>query len=107
MKDEIREEFADVDTDDIKAEFEGELDFVVEDLEESFKAIKSGRASNDIFDELDVHVYGDTCRFGDLCQTIVRGEQLLTVKLFDPNIKDEILSALSQCDFDIEVFMQG
>jgi ribosome recycling factor len=47
---------------------------VIEEFADSLKSIKSGRASNDIFDELEVKAYGEIQRLGDLCQTVVRGQ---------------------------------
>ena len=84
-----------------------DLEECLESLDDELKAIKSGRASNDIFDELEVKAYGEMQRFGDLCQTIVRGQQLLTVKVFDESVKDEVLKSLTRADMDIEVQMEG
>ena len=58
-KEQIKEEFADVDTDDIKSQFQDSLSECLEELDESLKNIKSGRASNDIFDEIEVKAYGE------------------------------------------------
>lgn len=74
---------------------------------EKLKAIKSGRASNDIFDDLEVKAYGEIQRFGDLCQTVVRGQQVLTVKVFDESVKDDVLKSLNRVDMEIEVQMEG
>ena len=76
-------------------------------LEEDLKSIKSGRASNDIFDEIQVKAYGEMHPFGDLCQTIVRGNQLLSVKVFDESVKDEVIKSLQRSELDIEVQMEG
>ena len=65
-KDEIKEQFADVDTDDIKNEFISELELVLETLEENLGSIKSGRATNDAFDDIQVKAYGEMCDFADV-----------------------------------------
>ena len=83
------------------------LEEVIEIFEDNLKKIKSGRASNDIFDELEVKAYGEMSRLGDLCQTIVRGNQLLTVKCFDESVKEEVIKSLNRSNFDIEVQMEG
>ena len=44
-----------------------DLEECLDNLSEQLKTIKSGRASNDIFDELEVKAYGEIQRFGDLC----------------------------------------
>ena len=74
---------------------------------DKLKSIKTGRATNDIFDDLEVKAYGEMQCFQDLCQTVVRGQQLLTVKVFDEGVKDEVLKALNRADMDIEVQMEG
>ena len=66
-KQQIKEEFGSMDTDDIKLEFQESVEEHNIDLQQLLKAIKSGRASNDIFDELEVKAYGEMQRFGDLC----------------------------------------
>ena len=76
-------------------------------LEEDLASIKSGRATNDVFDDLEVKAYGEMFPFGDLCQTIVRGTQILTVKVYDESVKDEVLKSLTRCDMDLEIQMEG
>lgn len=51
-KDAIKDEFADVDTDDIRAQFVDELEEVLLNMEDKLSKIKSGRASADIFDDV-------------------------------------------------------
>ena len=76
-------------------------------FEDDLKTIKSGRATNDVFDDLEVKAYGEMQSFGDLCQTIVRGNQILTVKVYDESVKDEVVKALNRSNMDIEVQMEG
>ena len=90
----IKEEFAEVDTDDLLLNLEESIEKVLETLEEKLKNIKSNRASNDVFDELPVKAYGEIQRFGALTQTIVRGQQLLTVKVYDDSVKEEVMKSL-------------
>ena len=45
--------------------------------------------------------------FGDLCQTIVRGNQVLTVKVYDESVKEEVINSLNRSNMDIEVQMEG
>ena len=106
-KESIKEEFAEVDTDDIKNQFGDTLTEALDELEDQLKTVKSDRASNDIFDDIEVKAYGEFHPFGDLCQTIVRGNQILTVKVFDESVKDEVLKALTRSNMDIEVQMEG
>ena len=106
-KEQVREEFAEVDTDDIMNQFKDTLGEVIEILEDELKSIKSGRATGDVFDDLEVKAYGEWQPFGSLCQTIVRGNQLLTVKVFDESVKDEVVKTLARCDMDIDVQLEG
>lgn len=106
-KEQIKDEFADVDTDDIKNQYVGTLNEVIEIFEEDLKTIKSGRATNDVFDDLEVKAYGEMQPFGDLCQTIVRGNQILTVKVYDESVKDEVIKALNRSNMDIDVQLEG
>jgi len=43
---------------------------------------------------LEINAYGEKHPFVDLCQTIVKGNNNLLVKIFDEGIKDEVLKAL-------------
>ena len=55
----LKEEFADMGQDDIKNDFSDTLESHQEALEEKLAAIKSGRASPRIFDDLEVKAYGE------------------------------------------------
>ena len=103
----MREEFAEVDTDDILDEFRGTLAQILEILADDLKTIKSGRATGDIFDDIEVKAYGEWQPFGSLCQTIVKGNQLLTVKVFDESVKEEVIKALARSNMDIDVQLEG
>jgi ribosome recycling factor len=63
-------------------------------LEESLKKVKSGRASPTIFDHLEITAYGEKHPFTDMCQTIVKGSNNLLVRVFDENVKDDVIKAL-------------
>ena len=76
-------------------------------LKDDLSSIKSGRATGDVFDDLMVKAYGEMQPFSSLCQTIVRGNQLLTVKVFDDSVLDEVLKTLVRCDMDIDVQLEG
>ena len=93
--------------DDIKDQYIDLLQDVLEMMEDDLTTIKSGRASNDIFDDLQVKAYGEHHHFSDLCQTIVRGDQLLTVKVFDESVKEEVMKSLARSEMDIDVQMEG
>jgi ribosome recycling factor len=57
----------------MKEEFQINMNGILEELEVQLKSIKTGRATNDIFDDLEVKAYGESQKFGDLCKTIVKG----------------------------------
>ena len=84
-----------------------QLEGCVEELEEALATIRSGRATADMFDDLQVQAYGDQQDWSEVCQTIVRGTASLTVKIYDPSVKDEVVKALNQADMDMEIQMEG
>ena len=45
--------------------------------------------------------------FGDVCQTIVRGTQVLQIKVFDESVKEEVIKSLTVSGMDLEVAMEG
>lgn len=69
--------------------------------------MKSGRAGPNIFDHLEINVYNEKHPFSDLCQTIVKGNNMLHVKVFDEGAKDEVLKALTRSDFDLTCSVEG
>lgn len=91
--------------DTIKSEFEAQLDGLIEELEEQLNNIKSGRASPDIFDNIEVTAYNnEKHKFSDLCQVIVKGKSNLIVKVYDEGVKEEVIKALQRSqDFDLNV----
>ena len=69
--------------------------------------INSGRASPQIFSDLEVKAYGEMYPFGDLATTVVQGNNLLLVKVFDESVKEEILKALQRSQFELSVHPEG
>ena len=63
-------------------------------LEEALKQVKSGRASPTMFDHIEVTAYGEKHPFSDLCQVIVKGTNLLLIRVFDDNAKEDVIKAL-------------
>lgn len=63
-------------------------------LQQALDAIKSGRASPTIFNDIEVNAYGEKQLLGDLATTVVQGSNNLLVKVFDESVKDEVLKAL-------------
>ena len=76
-------------------------------LEEELSKVNSGRASPQIFSDLEVKAYGEMYPFGDLATTVVQGNNLLIVKVFDDSIKEEILKALQRSQFELSVHPEG
>ena len=76
-------------------------------MQEEFTAIKGSRASADLFDDLEVKAYGEMQDFQEVAQTIVKGDQVLIVKVYDDSIKDEVVKTLNRTEMDIEVNMEG
>ena len=76
-------------------------------MEEEIQEVKSGRASPNIFDNLEVNAYGEKHTFSDLSQTIVKGTNALIVKVFDEGVKDEVIKALQRSDLDLSISQEG
>ena len=60
-----------------------------------------------MFDNIKITAYGEKVDFRDLCQTIVKGNNLLLVKIFDEAVKTEVIKALENSDFDLSCTMEG
>lgn len=76
-------------------------------MEDDLKLIKSGRVAANIFEHLEVNVYNEVHPFNDLCQTIVKGNNLLHVKVFDEGVKNEVIKALSRSEYDLTCTVEG
>ena len=76
-------------------------------MEEDFKSIKGSRAQADLFDDLEVMAYGEMQDFQDVAQTIVKGDSVLIVKVYDEGVKEEVIKSLNRSELDIEVQMEG
>lgn len=61
-----------------------------------------------MFDHLEITAYGEKHPFSDLCQVIVKGTNLLLVRVFDENAKEDVIKALQRAqDFDMNVTVEG
>ena len=58
--------------------------------------MRTGRASPNIFDHLEVTAYGEKHPFADLCQVIVKGSNQLLVRVFDDAAKEDVIKALQR-----------
>lgn len=93
-KEQVRAEFEDLDEDEVKLRIKQQLDEQVAHLEQALKQVKSGRASPSMFDHLEITAYGEKIPFPDMCQTIVKGTNQLLVRIFDEQVKDDVIKAL-------------
>ena len=57
VKDEINEEFADVDFDDLRNEYENDISVGFEDFQEELKSIKVGQIDSSFLDDISVFKY--------------------------------------------------
>lgn len=62
----VHEEFEGKELDDIKRDYRDALDGCHDLLEEALASIKSGRANNKIFDDIEVKAYGENTPFCDV-----------------------------------------
>lgn len=56
---------------------------------------------------MEINAYGEKHPFKDMCQTIVKGSNSLLVRIFDDNIKEDVIKALQRSEFDINCTMEG
>ena len=87
-------QFEGKDLDTVKAEYDVEMAALIGDLDEALKLVRTGRASANIFDHLEVTAYGEKHPFPDLCQVIVKGSNQLLVRVFDDAAKEDVIKAL-------------
>ena len=65
-------------------------------MDEALKQIKTGRASPNMFDHLEITAYGEKHPFPDLCQVIVKGSNQLLVRVFDEAAKEDVIKSLQR-----------
>ncbi len=95
-KEQVHAQFEGKDLDAVKKDFDAQLADIVASLDEALKQVKSGRASPNMFDHLEVVAYGEKHPFSDLCQVIVKGTNLLLVRVFDDNAKEDVIKTLQR-----------
>ena len=60
-----------------------------------------------MFNGIEVSAYGEMYPFNDLAQTSIQGSNMLIVKVFDDDCKEEVLKSLQRSDFDMSVETRG
>jgi len=93
-KEEVHAQFEGKDIDTVKEDFDAQFGEMIEVLSQELSKIKSGRASPTMFDHLEITAYGEKHPFADLCQVIVKGTNLLLVRVFDDAAKEDVIKAL-------------
>ena len=107
-KEEVHAQFEGKDVEAVKDDFDTQLEETVGALDETLKQIRSGRASPNIFDHIEVIAYGEKHPFSDMCQVIVKGTNNLLVRVFDDTAKDDVIKALQRAqDLDLNVTVEG
>lgn len=66
-KEAVHAQFEGKDVDTVKSEFDEQLAETIVSLDTALKAIRSGRASPNIFDHLEITAYGEKHPFTDMC----------------------------------------
>ena len=82
--------------DAVKQDYEVQLGEIVDSMDEALKQIKTGRASPNMFDHMEVQAYGEKHPFADLCQVIVKGSNQLLVRVFDEAAKEDVIKSLQR-----------
>lgn len=93
-KEDVHAQFEGKDIDTVKEDFDTQFSEMIEVLSQELSKIKSGRASPTMFDHLEITAYGEKHPFADLCQVIVKGTNLLLIRVFDDAAKEDVIKAL-------------
>lgn len=64
-------------------------------LESSFKSIRDGQASPELFDNILVEAYGDKVPLQSVAQTVMTSATLATIACFDPSVAKDVKTAVT------------
>ncbi len=87
--------------DDILLETEEHFEKSVSVLEDEFRRIRTGRASPNMLDYIQVEAYGTTCPITQLAGVSVPEPQQLLIKAYDQNMLTPIERAISASDLGL------
>lgn len=60
-----------------------------------------------MFDEVQVHAYGDVYDLSELAQTIVRGESNVLISVYDDQLKESVMKSMIVHDPELECSIEG
>ncbi len=75
------------------------FDKALQHLQDQLKAIRTGRASSALVDNIRVDYYGAATPISQLAAVSIPEPRQIAIKPFDPSIIKEIVKALSKADF--------
>jgi ribosome recycling factor len=102
QKEQVYNEFEGKDVDDVAKEEAGKLQTHFDTLKSQLAAIKSGKASSSMLDNIQVNAYGDKFPLKELAQIIIRGENSIAVQLYDTALVDVTAKAISTSSEDLQ-----
>ena len=79
----------------------------VDEFEEDLTQLKGYRATPNMFDEVQIHAYGDIYDLSELGQTIVRGENNLLISVYDDQLKEAVMKSMIVHDPELEGSIEG
>ena len=107
VQDEDGEEVEAISTQDIITMVDGPLTKAVEAMKRKHAALRTGRASATMFDELTIEAYGAPMPMSAVASTSVRGPQLVVVIPHDPTQADAISRGIQNCGMSLNPEVQN
>ncbi|MHC4115482.1 MAG: ribosome recycling factor [Planctomycetota bacterium] len=94
-------------TNKIVSEHEAKMKKAVEVLQSNLKALRSGRASTGLVENLKVNYYGSPTPLKQLATLATPQSDLIVIKPFDPSSLKEIEKAIKNTDLSIAPIVEG
>ncbi len=80
---------------------------VVIQFGKDLQEIRSGRATQRMFDDLQVSAYGEKYPFADLCQVMVRGNNVVLVNVYDEAVRENVMKTINNSGIDLACTLEG
>ena len=85
----------------------GDVDHALEHFQHELACIRSGRATPEMLDFVEVEAYGEKQPLKAAAATSVRSAQLLVLSVYDPSIIDNVVKAIRDSPLQLNPSIQG
>ena len=98
-----------MDPDTVSLELEESMDKAVQHLAQEFSAVRTGKASPALVDNLDVHIaaYGSKMRLKELAVVATPEPRLISIQPFDPSTANDIDKAIRESNLGLNPQNEG